>query len=55
MERPDVSQWLQLLGSTEQAVGAMKENPPNPVRYFIDYGKEHVGQIAALWFLFQQE
>jgi hypothetical protein len=39
---------------TEQAVEATNENPPEPVRYFIDHGKEHVGQIAELWFLIQE-
>jgi hypothetical protein len=38
---------------TEQAIGATREAAPEPVRYFIDHGKEHVGQIAELWFLVQ--
>ena len=39
---------------TKQAVESTEETTPDPVRYFIDHGKEHVGQIAELWFLIQE-
>jgi len=39
---------------TKQAVDSTKETTPDPVRYFIDHGKEHIGQIAELWFLLQE-
>jgi hypothetical protein len=38
---------------TEQAIAAAEEATPEPVRYYIDHGKEHVGQIAELWFLIE--
>ncbi len=39
---------------TKQAVDSTKEATPDPVRYYIDHGKEHIGQIAELWFLIQE-
>lgn len=39
----------------EQAVRASDDQAAPPVRYFIDHGKEHVGQVAELWFLLAAE
>jgi len=39
---------------TKQAVDSAKETTPDPVRYFIEHGKEHVGQIAELCLLIQE-
>jgi hypothetical protein len=36
-----------------QAVEAASEPHPRPVRYFIDHGKEHVGQAAEMYALFE--
>jgi hypothetical protein len=32
----------------EQAVAATQQPPDQPLRYFIDHGKEHVGQAAEI-------
>lgn len=38
---------------TEQAIDEAREAQPPPVRYFIDHGKEHVGQAAEIFALFE--
>lgn len=38
---------------TRQAVQASGLDEHEPVVYFIDHGKEHVGQTAELWFLLE--
>ena len=38
---------------TEQAIDEAREVQPPPVRYFIDHGKEHVGQAAEIFALFE--
>lgn len=40
---------------TEQAVQEATTPIPPPIQYFIDHGKEHVGQVAELWFLLTAE
>jgi hypothetical protein len=37
----------------EQAVAAAESAQPRPVVYFIDHGKEHVGQAAEIFALFE--
>jgi hypothetical protein len=39
----------------EQAVQAASAASSQPIRYFIDHGKEHVGYIAELLLLFEQD
>lgn len=38
---------------TDQAAEAAKATVPLPLRYFIDHGKEHVGQAAEIFALFE--
>jgi hypothetical protein len=38
----------QRLHITEQAIAAMQQPADQPLRYFIDHGKEHVGQAAEI-------
>lgn len=38
---------------TEQASQAAREAAPPSARYFIDHGKEHVGQAAEIYALFE--
>ena len=37
----------------EQAIAAADAPEPRPVRYYIDHGKEHVGQAAEIYALFE--
>ena len=38
---------------TEQASAAADSSQPRPVVYYIDHGKEHVGQAAEIFALFE--
>lgn len=39
----------------EQASAATSEPAPEPLVYFVDHGKEHIGQIAELIAIFQYD
>ncbi len=38
-----------------QAVEAVRQDSPHPVRYFVDHGKEQVGQAAEILALFAHD